>query len=147
MNGGSPILLVEDEPDDVLLTKRVVRAARITNPVHAVGTLKQALTYLRKAESSGELPALIILDLGLPDGSGHELMRWLRTRTRRVQDLPVIVMTVSSSLSDEHDSNKVGALVHLRKPVETELLTQAIVGLGLRMGPDGAGTARVVSGD
>ena len=136
----APILLIEDEPDDVALTLRAIAAADFKNPVHTVRTMAEARGYLSDASRASALPALVILDLGLPDGRGYELLDWIRQAPDGLPGLRVIVLTISGSRFDEERAQQRGALIYLRKPVEPQLLTLAIARLGLSVEHTADGT-------
>lgn len=82
------ILLVEDNPDDELLTRRALRKCGITNPVSVVRDGSEALDLLLGAR---ELPRLVLLDLNLPKVDGLEVLRRLRA-DGRTRGLPVVVL-------------------------------------------------------
>ena len=79
----STILLVEDNPTDVLLIQRAFAKAKLANPVHILNDGDQAIDYLEGTGDYGDrtkypLPVLILLDLKLPRRSGLEVLTWLR---------------------------------------------------------------------
>ncbi len=114
------ILLVEDNPDDVMLFKRALQKAALDYPLRVVGDGEAAIAYL-----SGEglyadrndypLPRLVLLDLKLPRKSGHEVLEWLRDQpeTRR---LAVVVLTTSREISDINRAYDHCANSYLVKP-------------------------------
>ena len=110
------ILLVEDNPDDVLLTQRALRQHRIGNQVIVAGDGEEALEYLQPASAEGPCPALILLDINLPKVNGLQVLEVLSgsARTRR---LPVIVLTNSSHERDMVESLNLGAHSYITKPV------------------------------
>ena len=107
MSGGpeSTILLVEDDPDDVLLIQRAVRKAKIANPLQVVGNGDDAVAYLAGEGPYGDrerypLPVLMLLDLKLPRRSGLEVLAWLRRQPGDVRRLRVVILTSSRESSD-----------------------------------------------
>ncbi|MCK5545342.1 MAG: response regulator, partial [Desulfobulbaceae bacterium] len=89
------ILLVEDNPNDVILIERAFRKANIANPLQRVTDGEQAVAYLAGERPYAErarcpLPVLMLLDLKLPRKSGLEVLEWLRDQPS-LKRLPVIV--------------------------------------------------------
>src|SRR3954464_10175812 len=97
MNSRQPILLVEDNPDDQLLTRRAFSTNSIVNPLVIANDGVEAMELLHGA--SPMQPALIMLDLKLPRMTGHEVLRLIRSdeRTRRI---PVVILTSSNEEND-----------------------------------------------
>jgi two-component system response regulator len=132
---GKVILLVEDNPDDVELTQRALRAGNIANEVIVARDGVEALDYLfAQGEHAGRdvarQPAVMLLDLKLPRIDGHELLRRLRA-DERTRLLPVVVLTSSSEESDLVQSYALGANSYVRKPVQSEEFANAVHTLGL----------------
>lgn len=122
------ILLVEDNPSDVALTRRALEKNSISNPLVVVEDGQQALDYLE--EEAAPLPALVLLDLKLPKVDGLTVLQRLRAniRTRR---LPVVVLTSSTEQQDLAASYDSGVNSYIRKPVDFEEFVLAIEQLGL----------------
>jgi two-component system response regulator len=117
----SPILLVEDNPDDVMLTLRAFKKNNITNELIVAGDGEQALEYLLPADDRQPRrdrlqPAIVLLDINLPKVSGLEVLRRLRA-DERTEALPVIVLTTSNEERDMVESYRLGANSYVRKPV------------------------------
>jgi CheY-like chemotaxis protein len=115
------ILLVEDNPEDVEMTRRAFRRARIANPVRVVGDGAAALDFLfgarrDAARSEGLLPGVILLDLQLPEIGGLEVLRRIKA-DKRTQDIPVIILTVSDLDRDVASCRHLGATSYIVKPV------------------------------
>ncbi len=116
MNSGT-ILLVEDNPDDVLFTLRAFERNNISNDVVVAADGEQALEYLLPADESRALtPALVLLDVNLPKVDGLEVLRRIRSHARTA-GLPVVVLTTSSEERDIVESYRLGANSFVRKPV------------------------------
>jgi two-component system response regulator len=126
------ILLIEDQPDDELLTIRALKKHNLKNEVVVVRDGAEALDYLfaRDKYAERELPQLTLLDLKLPKVDGLEVLRQVRAdpRTRR---LPVIVLTSSKEERDVVQSYDLGANSYVRKPVDFEQFSEAVRQLGL----------------
>ena len=88
------ILLVEDEPMDVLVTKRYLYKSHIDNDLHIVTSGKEAIEFLlQKGEHQySPKPDVIILDMGLPDLSGPEVMKKIR-KNPSLRHIPIVILT------------------------------------------------------
>jgi two-component system, response regulator len=129
------ILLVEDNPDDELLTLRALRMNNVLNKVVVARDGVEALDYLfGTGEYSGRdttvMPQLILLDLKLPKIDGLEVLKRLRT-DERTRLLPVVILTSSREQQDMLDGYGLGANSYVRKPVNFEQFVQAIEQLKL----------------
>ena len=121
-----PVLLVEDNPNDVLLIRRAFNKAAVPNPLNVVGDGEKAIDYLAGAgqyadRSTYPLPLFILLDLKLPRKSGHEVVDWLRAQPV-LRRIPVIVLTSSSIPADLERSYDAGVNSYLVKPVDFDEL-------------------------
>ncbi|ACL72201.1 response regulator [Thioalkalivibrio sulfidiphilus] len=129
------ILLVEDNPDDELLTLRALQKNRILNEVVVARDGAEALDYLfGTGEYAGrnllDAPQLVLLDLNLPKLDGIEVLRRIRSDPRtRLQ--PVVILTTSSEERDIVSSYELGANSYIRKPVDFEQFMEAIRQLNL----------------
>lgn len=129
------ILLVEDNPDDVLLIRRAFRKAHIVNPLFVVGDGEQAIAYLSGTGPYADrrtypLPMLILLDLKLPRVSGFEVLAWLR-RQPRLKRMPVVVLTSSRESPDINRAYELCANSYLVKPVAFDDLLEMMKTLNL----------------
>jgi two-component system response regulator len=129
MNNG-PILLIEDNPDDVALTMRALRRNNISNEVVVAGDGEEALEVLMPADKPGLRPALILLDVNLPKLSGLDVLARIRSEPR-TRTLPVVVLTTSDEERDILDSYKLHANSYVRKPVVFGDFVEAARVLGL----------------
>jgi two-component system, response regulator len=129
MNNG-PILLIEDNPDDVALTMRALRRNNISNEVVVAGDGEEALEVLMPADKPGLRPALILLDVNLPKLSGLDVLARIRSEPR-TKTLPVVVLTTSDEERDIMDSYKLHANSYVRKPVVFGDFVEAARVLGL----------------
>jgi CheY-like chemotaxis protein len=115
------ILLVEDNPIDVELTKSAFKKAQITNPLHVVGDGEAALDFVFARGSHGDRvkarpPQLILLDLNLPKKGGLEVLRELKG-DERTKNIPVIILTISEEDRDINECRRLGAETYIVKPV------------------------------
>jgi len=121
------ILLVEDNPDDELLTIRALRRSHIANEILIARNGEEALTLIFNTDP---LPAVVLLDLKLPKIDGLEVLRRIRA-SDRTRSLPVVMLTSSSEERDIIESYQLGANSYVCKPVEFDKFTDAIGQLGL----------------
>ena len=126
------ILIVEDNPDDVELTLRAFKRARLVNAVHVVRDGVEALEFLFD-ENGGARPVqprVVLLDLKLPRVNGLEVLARIRANdgTRR---LPVVVLTSSREEPDIRKAYELGANSFVVKPVEFEKFVAAVGEVGL----------------
>jgi two-component system response regulator len=124
------ILLVEDNPSDVDLTRRALTKNNIANQLIVAEDGQEALDLLHEAGTAENLPALILLDLKLPRIGGLDLLKAIRSdeKTRRI---PVVILTTSKQEEDVAQSYDRGANSYIRKPVDFENFAEAIRHLGL----------------
>ena len=128
---GQQILLVEDNPDDVLFTLRAFEKNNIFNEVIVAADGEQALQYLLPADDGAALrPALVLLDVNLPKVDGLEVLRRIRSHPRTA-GLPVVVLTTSNEERDIVDSYRLGANSFVRKPVTFAEFVDATKVLGV----------------
>ena len=130
-----PILLVEDNPDDVELTRIAFAQAKIANPLHVVDNGVEALEYLfgRGAwarQPRHEAPALILLDLNMPRMDGREVLQAIRADAE-TRSLPVVVMTTSAEPFDVEACYLLGANSYIRKPVDFDQFMGAVKQVGM----------------
>ena len=129
------ILLVEDNPDDELLTIRALKKNNILNEVAVAHDGAEALDYLfgtgaYAGRDASVMPQVVLLDLKLPKVDGLEVLRRLRA-DERTRLLPVVVLTSSDEEQDIVDSYRLGANSYVRKPVDFDQFGEAVRQLGL----------------
>lgn len=124
------ILLIEDNPSDIELTKRAFEKNRIANELVVVEDGQEALDYLFDPKRSPEeLPVLTLLDLKLPRVDGLEVLHKIRSDSR-TKLLPVVVLTSSKEERDIVASYDNGANSYIQKPVDFKQFAEAIQTLG-----------------
>ena len=129
------VLLVEDDPNDVLLIQRAFTKANLQVPMQVVDNGEAAVLYLSGAGDYGDrgqhpLPILVLLDLKLPCRSGHEVLAWLRQQPG-LKRLPVVVLTSSQEMRDIDRAYDLGANSYLVKPVAFNALIEIVKTLDL----------------
>ena len=129
------ILLVEDNPSDIGLTRRAFEKSRITNNLVVAEDGQEALDYLwgtgsHAGRNVSDLPSLMLLDLKLPKVAGLDVLRRIRedARTRR---LPVVILTTSNEEQDIAAGYDLGVNSYIRKPVDFKQFATALEQLGL----------------
>jgi len=135
MASPAEILLVEDNPDDEMLTLRALKRNRIANEIAVARDGAEALEYLFATGKYTDrhiaaMPQIILLDLKLPKVDGLEVLRRIRTDNRTCI-VPVIVLTSSDEDQDLLDSYTLGANSYIRKPVDFGQFVETIRQLGL----------------
>jgi CheY-like chemotaxis protein len=129
-----PILLVEDNPDDIELTLIALEKSRLANPVVSVRDGAEALEFLRRegpyADRPEENPAVILLDKKLPKVDGHEVLRAVRG-DELLRRIPVVMLTSSREERDLLRSYDLGVNAYVVKPVEFDDFMAAINDLGV----------------
>jgi len=124
------ILLVEDDPSDILLMGHAITRAGLEHSVSVVRDGEEAIAYLAAHSADpprdrAPLPILILLDLKLPKKSGFEVLEWLR-RQPRVRHLPVVILTSSSEKADVERAYELGANSYILKPTGFSQLLETV---------------------
>ena len=129
------ILLVEDNPDDVELTRIAFAEAKVANHLVVVGDGVEALDYLFARgqyahRDPDDLPSIVLLDLNLPKVDGREVLQAIRAN-EKTRALPVVVLTTSTEPFDVEASYALGVNSYIRKPVDFEQFVWAVKQVGL----------------
>ncbi len=129
------LLLVEDDPNDVVFFRRGLGKAGIADRLQVAEDGEEAVAYLEgrgryENRSQHPLPALIVLDLKLPKRSGLEVLQWLRNELR-LKDIPVIILTSSTEPSDIARAHELGVAAYHVKPVDFKDLCELVKSFGL----------------
>ena len=129
-----PILLVEDNINDIELTLIALEKTRLANPVVSIRDGAEALDYLRRegqyADRKDENPAVILLDKKLPKIDGHEVLKHVRADDK-LKRIPVVMLTSSREEKDLLRSYDLGVNAYVVKPVEFDDFMGAINDLGM----------------
>jgi len=129
------ILLVEDNPDDEILTIRAFRKNNIKNEIVVAHEGEEALDFLFgrgefAVRDSQRFPEVVLLDLKLPKVDGLEVLRQIRADPR-THLLPVVILTSSKEEQDLIEGYSRGANSYVRKPVDFNQFVEAVRQLGL----------------
>ncbi len=121
------ILLVEDDPGDVLITREAFEHNKLKNRLHVAQDGEEGLDYLyRRGEfADAPRPDLILLDLNLPKYDGRQLLEKIKSDPDLAQ-IPVVVLTTSSAEEDILKSYKLHANAYVTKPVDLDQFMNAV---------------------
>jgi two-component system response regulator len=125
MDAPIDILLVEDSPGDVRLTREALRDSRVQLALHVASDGVEAMQFLEHQGrfSNAPRPNLILLDLNLPRRDGREVLEAIKTDPS-LKSIPVVVLTTSESLEDVMQSYRLHANCFITKPVELDAFAQ-----------------------
>jgi two-component system response regulator len=113
------ILLVEDEADHRLLVREALGRLSAVIHVHEVVDGEKAMTWLQRAAADPNLvrSGMVVLDLGLPNASGFQVLEWIR-EVPELEELPVVVLTASENPMDADHAFNLGARGYFQKPAD-----------------------------
>jgi CheY-like chemotaxis protein len=116
-NQDRPILLVEDNPMDVDLTRRAFVKQKVMHPVEIARDGEEAVAALQNWPADKPIPILVLLDLKLPKVDGLEVLQYLKAAPR-FHSIPVVVLTTSVEERDIQAAYQEGANSYIAKPVD-----------------------------
>jgi CheY-like chemotaxis protein len=121
------VLLVEDDPGDVLIAQEALKASSLTSKLTVVPDGVEAIRYLRREDDYADAPRpdLILLDLNLPKKSGHEVLAEVKADPS-LRKIPIVVLTTSGAAEDVVRSYDLHANVFVTKPVDFDHFTSVI---------------------
>ena len=121
------ILLVEDNPGDVRLTKEALKDAKVRNNLHVAMDGVEALAFLRKQGKYSAVvrPDLILLDLNLPRKNGREVLEEIK-QDPALQHIPVVILTTSQAEQDVLESYRLRANAYVTKPVDLDQFLKVV---------------------
>ena len=121
------VLLVEDDPGDVLMTQEAFTDYKIANRLTVVTNGEDAIAYLRKEGRYADVPTpdLVLLDLNLPRRDGREVLRDVKGDPD-LRRIPIVVLTTSEAEEDVLASYDLHANAYVRKPVDFEQFVAAV---------------------
>ena len=121
------VLLVEDDPGDVILTQEGLRASKLHINLHVVDNGEKALAFLHREPpyEDAPRPGLIILDLNLPRVNGMEVLREIKSN-EALQTIPTVILTTSRAEEDVIRSYKLGANCYVSKPLNLDEFVKVV---------------------
>lgn len=124
------ILLVEDNEGDIVLTIEIFKELMLSNKINVVKDGEEAIRYLNKENEfvTAKTPALIFLDINLPKINGKEVLHYINSQPL-LQQIPVIVLTTSSSEADKDECYKKNAKFYIIKPLDINTFLQGVSSL------------------
>ena len=125
--GTADVLLVEDDPGDVLLTRDTFEDCHLGLNLHVVGDGEEAMRFLRRTGEFAAMPrpALVLLDLNLPRRGGLEVLADLKTDPD-LRTIPVVILTTSQAEADIGRSYDLHANAYVIKPIDAAKFADAI---------------------
>jgi len=133
-NGSSTVLLVEDNPDDVLLTKRAFEMTNLNVVLDVACDGQDAVDYIfangkHSNRDANCLPKLILLDINLPKLNGLEVLEKIRNHDH-TKFVPVVLLTTSDEFCDVVEGYQLGSNSYIKKPVNFKVFSEVIQNLG-----------------
>jgi CheY-like chemotaxis protein len=121
------VLLVEDDPGDVVIAQEALRVSRLESRLNVVPDGVEAMKYLRQegGYEAAERPDLILLDLNLPRKSGREVLAEVKSDPK-LRRIPIVVLTTSGADEDVTMSYDLHANVFVTKPVDFDHFTEVV---------------------
>ena len=121
------MLLVEDNPGDIRLTKETLRDAKVMVNLHVVGDGVEAMAFLRKEgkHANAPRPDLVLLDLNLPKKDGREVLAEMK-QDPDLRRIPVVILTISNGQEDILKSYNLHANAYVTKPLNLEQFAKIV---------------------
>ncbi len=125
-----PVLLVEDNPDDVLITRRAWKKGCIRNKLQVTRDGEEAIRFLRKQDeySNAPTPCLILLDLKMPRVDGFDVLEIVKNDDD-LKSIPIIVLTSSERRDDINRAYKLGCNSYIEKPVSFDKFIKTVLAI------------------
>lgn len=113
------ILMVEDSPTDVFITREAIKTSKLANELHVVDDGVEAMAFLRRQGqyNSAPRPDLVLLDLNLPRKSGREVLEEIKS-DEQLKIIPVVILTSSKTEEDVLRAYGLHANAYITKPVD-----------------------------
>lgn len=121
------ILLVEDSPGDIRLTKEALKDAKILNNLNVCTDGVEAMAFLRREGqySDSPRPDLVLLDLNMPKKDGREVLAEIKA-DQQLRRIPVVMLTTSTAEHDILDSYDLHANCYIAKPVDLDQFVSVV---------------------
>ncbi len=132
------LLLVEDNPDDILIIQRAVKEAKIINKMWVVRDGQEAVDFLKhqdkfQDETSSPRPGLILLDINIPKINGLDVLQMIK-QDPNLKRIPTVILTVSRRDEDIIKGYNYGCNSFVQKPLEFEKFVEAVKQIGIYWG-------------
>jgi CheY-like chemotaxis protein len=119
------ILLIEDDPTNLNLVKDALDWISFNSYLYIIENSEKAKRFLEQGGETCIRPDMVLIDLELPDRSGHQLLHWLKSSIE-LQKIPVVAFTKTRFLFEEHPFNAVNANCYIYKPLDRDMLIDAL---------------------
>jgi CheY-like chemotaxis protein len=121
------ILMVEDNPTDVMITREALEHAKVLNSLHVVEDGIEALDFLHRRGKYAKSPEpdLILLDLNMPRKNGQEVLAEIKA-DKRLKHIPVVVLTTSKAEEDVLKAYGLHANCYVIKPVDFDVFAEVV---------------------
>lgn len=121
------ILLAEDSPTDVMLTREALAHAKVLNELHVVEDGVEAMQFLHRegSHAAAARPDLILLDLNMPRKNGQEVLTEIKADSN-LKSIPVVILSTSSNEADLMNAYGNHANCYIRKPVDFEAFSDVV---------------------
>jgi len=123
MGSMKPILLAEDDQVDVMMVRRALKDLKVVNPLVHLNNGKKALEYLR--DKGNKRPCVILLDLDMPETSGVEFLRVVKT-DKELKLIPIAVLTISADEQDIIETFNLSVGGYIIKPIDYTKFVEAM---------------------
>jgi CheY-like chemotaxis protein len=122
-----PILLVEDNEDDIMITKRALEKGQVRNKLYVTHDGEEAISFLKKLGryEKAPRPGFILLDLKMPKIDGFEVLKEIK-KNPDLKSIPVVVLTTSGRDQDVEKSYTLGCNNYIMKPVDFERFIEIV---------------------
>lgn len=126
-----PIILVDDNPDDLFFLRERLRRAKVDHPLLSFGDGEEAMVYLQRyaTPDAGPLPCLMFLDLRMPRCGGFEVLKWVRDQPW-LDRMPVAIVTTSTLPEDAARAQRLGASHFFNKYPPPDVLAEVVANAG-----------------
>ncbi len=121
------ILMAEDSPGDVVLTRKALENSKLRINLHAVSDGVEAMKFLRREDDYGDVPTpdIVFLDLNMPRKDGREVLTEIKTDAT-LRHIPVVILTTSDSEQDIEKSYELNANCYITKPVDMDQFVKVV---------------------
>ena len=122
-----PVLIVDDDPDDVFLTRRLLKRGGVKNPIVMVDCSEQARSFLRAASYGATPPCAVFLDIKMAGENGFHVLAWARDQ-QALRHTAIFVMSGSNDPADKIHAQQLGATGYIVKYPSSDELANYVRG-------------------